>query len=94
TTFTFVSLPINDEKRKELIQNTFSSIKYVKSVEELDNFDYKNVLIIDSILEQLISNYYNKLYISGFSDEKFEKIFQAIEWASQRIEINNHNIVV
>ncbi|MDW8608527.1 hypothetical protein Q7V37_10720, partial [Streptococcus suis] len=90
------SLVINELVALDLTmcENTFSSIKYVKSVEELDNFDYKNVLIIDSILEQLISNYYNKLYISGFSDEKFEKIFQAIEWASQRIEINNHNIVV
>ncbi|MDY4001116.1 LacI family DNA-binding transcriptional regulator [Streptococcus orisratti] len=92
--FTFLSLPIEDCVRRERLKEVFPSLVFIETVDDLTSNNHKNILVIDSILNHLLSSSETKLYIPNFSEEKFDKVFQAIEWASQRTEISNHNILV
>lgn len=92
--FTFLSLPVEDIKRRETLINIFPTLTFIEKIEDISPNKQKNVLIVDSVLNEIIPESNSKLYIPSITDEKFENLFQAIEWASQRIEIKNHNIVV
>ncbi|QWB18422.1 LacI family DNA-binding transcriptional regulator [Streptococcus equi subsp. equi] len=53
-----------------------------------------NILVIDDTVNHILSKHKNKLYLPSISEAKLLKLFQAIEWASKREAINNHNILV
>lgn len=93
--FTLLTLPIRNEERLTKIQNTFKDIFiFTENTIDLEYFAAKNILVIDESIHQLTSNLKKKLYLPNIFEEKFQHLFQSIEWAIQRKKIKNHDILV
>lgn len=92
--FTLVSIPIHNIERKEHLLRTFSNVIFVNSLEDISSIPSGNILIVDQTLDEILRDMKQKLYLPSISEEKFNSLFQAIEWAIQRQEMDNHNILV
>lgn len=92
--FTFVSIPIHNIERREHLLQVFSDVLFVNRLEDIQTIPSGNILIVDQTLNEILMDAKQKLYLPNISEEKFNHLFQAIEWAMQRQEMDNHNILV
>lgn len=92
--FTFVSVPIHNTERREHLLQLFSNVMFMNRLEDIHSIPSGNILVIDQILNEILMDRQQKLYLPTMSKDKFNHLFQAIEWALQRQEMDNHNILV
>ncbi|ACG62795.1 LacI family regulatory protein [Streptococcus equi subsp. zooepidemicus Sz35] len=92
--FELVSLPIQNQEITQGLAQQFDNICWIHSICDIEGVSKGNILVIDDTVNHILNKHKNKLYLPSISEAKLLKLFQAIEWASKREAINNHNILV
>ncbi|EHI70094.1 LacI family DNA-binding transcriptional regulator [Streptococcus ictaluri] len=92
--FQLVSLPIQNQEIVQSLSKVFDDILWVEKLADLEAVSKGNVLIIDNTINSILPSRANQLYLPNSSDEKFQKLFQAIDLATKRETACSHNILV
>lgn len=92
--YTFLSLPINNNNRYNIVKNTFDNVKIIENLDDLNKFKEKNILIIDDTLNEVSYDFMNKFYIKNYISSEDAKILDAINWATNREKNKHHNILI
>lgn len=91
--YTLALTEISDPKLVKIIKSKLENVVFIKSREDFSRLS-GNVLFTEKGLEQLAPDGLNSCFISGFADEKAQKLFDCIRLAESREKIENHDIFV
>lgn len=93
-TYTLVSLPIYDDALKTYLSKLFDHIHWISHTNLPSRIDAQNIVTVNQTIKDFYGIHQEIQLITKFSDEFFNKLFQAISWAIQREQIENHDILV
>ena len=76
------------------LASVFSDVCYLHDFEDIKALRGENLVVIEHTLQELLSKENHLFYAPAISCEKAESLLQSIEYALQRIPIEQHNIFV
>ncbi|MDM8183669.1 LacI family DNA-binding transcriptional regulator [Enterococcus cecorum] len=91
--YTLVSLPIYNKELKSYLSSIFKQI-YWLTQSNLALDDTKYLVTVNQAIKDFYENSKSIQLIPKFTDTYFEKLFQTINWAINRDQIENHNILI
>ena len=92
--YTLLSLATENIERKNYLSTLFPDIVFVHDIWKISNYKSKNILVVDETLYQLLNNTNHVYYAPLITTPKFEILLQCIEYALQRIPIEQHDVRV
>lgn len=93
--FTFVSLDIENQNRKNHINKIFENVIFVSDISDLNQIPAsENLVITDRIVYNLLNHTHPVYYTPYISNDKAEALFQCIEYAISKLPIEQHDILV
>lgn len=92
--YSLVLLETPNKERKEFLSSIFSDIHYVHDFSDVSNIKGENLLILEQTLYDLLHESNRVFFSPAVSEQKAEALLQCIEYALQRIPIEQHNISV
>lgn len=92
--FTFASLEIVNATLKLRVMEQFPNIVFVQSVKDFEALYGKNVVVAEDTLYQLLKEDCNIFHQPFAAITKVEKLYECIELAIGRVQVENHNILV
>ena len=87
-------LETKNEERMSFLASVFSDVCYLHDFEDIKALRGENLVVIEHTLQELLSKENHLFYAPAISCEKAESLLQSIEYALQRIPIEQHNIFV
>lgn len=92
--FALASLEIQNEAVKSSLEQTFSSVIYIKTLEDFDHLKNRNVLVTEQVLRELLPASCHACYLPSVTEEKLQKVMECVELAINRVQITEHNIMI
>lgn len=93
--FTFISLDIENQNRKDHVKKVFENVVFVSGINDLNQIQTsENLVITDRILYNLLNHTHPVYYTPHISYDKAEALFQCIEYAVSKLPMEQHNILV
>lgn len=92
--FVLAMLPVLSENLRRSIEAVFPNLMYIESIGELQGLEGKNVLVVEDTLNLLLSESCNLLYSPSITKKKLEKTMECIKFAIDRVQDENHNIIL
>ena len=91
--FTLLTLDTNNIERKEIIENSFKNVIFLKDANDLPEIN-TNTLILEESLYKFYFNNPNVLFVPYDKDKLFNTVLNAIKLADQRISTDEYDILV
>ncbi|WP_296112588.1 LacI family DNA-binding transcriptional regulator [uncultured Anaerococcus sp.] len=91
--FTLLTLDTNNIERKEIIENSFKNVIFLKDANDLPKIN-TNTLILEESLHNFYFNNPNVLFVPFDKDKLFNTVLNAIKLADKRISTDEHNILL
>ena len=92
--YTLVSLPIYSEELKTYLTTLFEHIYWLEQTDVFAIPSDKHLVTVNQTIKDYYAHSEQMKLLTKFSDTFFDKLFQAINWAIHREQIENHNILV
>lgn len=92
--YTLVLLDTDNREKKDYIASLFPDVQYVSDFSDTLKVNDDNVLVIDYVLNQLLKDSHNTLYVPAITREKTDALFTCLEYALERTPISQHSIFV
>lgn len=92
--FIFASLTMKNKHSQEEVEAIFPHVVFVKTPADLHSLKGKNVFVMEYTLNELLKSSCNLYYRPSITSKKLEKVMEYIEFAIDRLPIEDHNILV
>ncbi len=83
-----------NEERRALLSEIFPDVIFIHDFSDISGLQQENLVVTDSTLQSLLGTDNNIYFAPAISLTKAESLLQSIEYALQRIPIEQHNILV
>lgn len=92
--FKLVLLESQNQERLAYLSSIFSDICYVHDYSDVAELRGENLVVVDKTLQTLLEKENRIYYAPAISLAKMEALLQSIEYALQRIPIEQHDVLV
>lgn len=92
--YTQLMLTTQNEEKVKFYQNTLGNLDFVASMNDLNNYIGRNLLVSDHTLYELLKESNNICYVPSFTELKLTKVHECIEAALARTPIDQHNVLI
>lgn len=93
-TFTLLLLDSQNKEKKAFLSNLHSDIQYVQDISEVSTRKNQNLVVVDHTLQELLAPTNHVYYAPAVSTEKADVLLKCMEYALQRIPIEQHDILI
>lgn len=87
-------LETSNQERIDYLSSVFPDVCYIHDFSDIAALRKQNLIIIDDTLKTLLEKENHIFYVPAISRAKAESLLQSIEYALQRIPIEQHNVLV
>ena len=92
--FKLAILETPNEERKEYLACVFPEVCYIHDFADASALQQQNLVLVDETLRTLLEKDNHVYYVPAISNAKAETLLQSIEYALQRVPIEQHNLLV
>lgn len=92
--FSLALLPTTNQERMDYAASIFEHIHYIHDYEDISALKNENLVVVDETLYKLLERNPHLLFEPAISRKKAEVLLESIEYALQRIPIEQHNLLL
>lgn len=92
--YTAVCLETMNATAVKYLQQAFSSIVQIRSLEDLSKLPQQNLVVWEETLYQLLAGSHDVFYRPSITSEKLDKVMECMELAINRVQVDLHTFLL